>query len=341
MLVQSIRLVDLIVNRGIPLSEFAIMASLMVPRFVAFILPVSLFGATVFVYHRMIGDNELVILRSAGIGQFGLAKPAILVSVATVFITLSMTSYFMPTASQEFRERLDKNRSQWGAALLHEGKFTSIGDSVTMFVRKRNGSELFGILYHSSEDENAPYTVMAQRGSVIDTEQGPRIVVLDGNRQTFEDGKIHFLSFERSVLDIGVKSEEVGIHWPQPEERYLPNLLQPGDTPNDQKYHNNLIEEGNSRIAMIFLPVSYIGIALIFMLRAGFSRRGNTWPILGSVAVMTAILAGHLSLANLSSKNLDFLPLLYANAILPAIIGIALVFRDPVSKSRSAVPTAN
>ncbi|MDF1749975.1 MAG: LptF/LptG family permease, partial [Alphaproteobacteria bacterium] len=60
MLVQSVRLVDLIVNRGLPLPEFGYMASLMIPRFVALVMPIALFGAMLFTYNRMINDSELI-----------------------------------------------------------------------------------------------------------------------------------------------------------------------------------------------------------------------------------------------------------------------------------------
>ena len=42
-LTQSLRLVDLIVNRGLPLSMFLFMASLLLPRFLTIVLPIAVF----------------------------------------------------------------------------------------------------------------------------------------------------------------------------------------------------------------------------------------------------------------------------------------------------------
>ncbi len=335
-LVQSVRLVDLIVNRGLPLADFAYMATLMVPRFVALVMPIALFGATLFTYNRMMNDHELVVLRSAGLSSWSLAKPALLVGLGASVLCLSLTLYLMPTAAQEMRFYLQKSRSQWGAALLHEGRFTNVGDNVTMFVRERTPSgELHGILYHNAEDPEQRYTVIAERGAIVETEKGPRIVVLNGTRQSFDDGRMHLVRFDRSTIDVGADREGAENHWPQPEERYLPDLLSPSETnPNDVYYRDKLIAEGHARLVLPILPVTYAAIAVTFLLRSGFSRRGNMPVLLGAVAVMTAVLVGHLSIFNMAGRVPQMLPLLYLNALAPLAICLIVLFRARYHRRR-------
>jgi lipopolysaccharide export system permease protein len=330
MLVQSVRLVDMIVNRGLPIGEFAYMATLLVPRFLALIMPIALFGAVLFTYNRMINDSELVVMRSAGLSTAALAKPGILVSIGGAVVCVAMTLYFMPLAAQEMRFHVEKNRSQWGAALLHEGRFTTVGDSITLFVKEREGSELFGLFYHNNEDPDAPYTIMAERGAVVETDDGPRILVLRGSRQSFQDGTLHHVEFDRTSIDIGGSSGAVRATWIQPEERFLPELLWPDlDDRNDRYYRDHLVVEGHNRLASPLLPIAYSAIALAFVLRGGFSRRGNLMSIAGAVAGMSLVLVGHMSAVSIATGNPDLIPLIYANAILPMLLAVAAILRAP------------
>ena len=76
-LTQSLRFIDMVVNRGLPVTDFLWLAMLITPRFVTLILPFACAIATVYVYNRLITDRELIVLRAAGFSNFRLARPAI------------------------------------------------------------------------------------------------------------------------------------------------------------------------------------------------------------------------------------------------------------------------
>lgn len=334
MLVQSIRLVDLIVNRGLPLAEFAYMASLMIPRFVALVMPIALFGAMLFTYNRMINDSELVVMRSAGMSSASLARPGLIVGVLASIVCLGMTLFLMPFSAQEMRFHVEKNRSQWGAALLHEGRFTTVGSDITLFVKEREGSELFGILYHNQEDTALPYTIMAERGAVVETDEGPRILVVRGSRQSFQDGRLHVVEFDRTIIDIGVTPSAQNQAWAQPEERYLNDLFYPDlSDGNDSYYRDKLRAEGHNRFATALLPITYSVIALAFVLRGSYSRQGNFVSMIIAVAAMTLVLVGHMSVVSSAGKDLRLVPLIYANALVPTLIGLFVILKPKKHKA--------
>lgn len=349
LLVQSVRLVDLIVNRGVGLGQFGYMASLMIPRFVALVMPIAFFGATLFTYNRMINDSELVVLRSAGLSTWALSRPAFLVGLGATTICFALTLYLMPLAAKELRFHLEDTRSQWGAALLQEGKFTTVGENATIFVRERSpGGELQGILYNVDSEADGSFTVIAERGAVVETDKGPRIVVINGTRQSFSDGTMHLVRFDRSTIDLGTSRQATENYWDQPEERFLPRLLDPGRTDaNDVYYRDKLIAEGHGRLILPLLPLSYAAVALAFMLRAQFSRRGNLPGLLMAVGAMTAILIGHLSLLNAAGRQPELLPAMWGNALLPLMIASVALYkpkrhrrRKPPAHPSSSAPSS-
>src|SRR6059058_2144820 len=86
-LAQSLRLVDLIVNRGLSVEVFLYLAVLILPRFLDIVLPVGAFIAVLFVFNRLTSESELVVMRSAGLGSLALARP-VFVLAGIAFVAL-------------------------------------------------------------------------------------------------------------------------------------------------------------------------------------------------------------------------------------------------------------
>src|SRR5277367_6295435 len=72
-LTQSLRFVELVVNRGLSLRVFLQLTGLLIPNFVAVILPITTFVVVHFVYQRLSGDRELTVMRAAGMSPWTVA----------------------------------------------------------------------------------------------------------------------------------------------------------------------------------------------------------------------------------------------------------------------------
>jgi hypothetical protein len=74
-LTQSLRFVELVVNRGLSFFVFIHLTALLIPSFVAVILPITTYVVIQFVYQRMATDRELTVMRAAGLSPWALARP--------------------------------------------------------------------------------------------------------------------------------------------------------------------------------------------------------------------------------------------------------------------------
>src|SRR5215475_9635780 len=72
---QSLRLLDVIVNRGLSVGLALKFLMLLLPGLIALLLPVAAFISVMFVYHRLNADSEMVVMRNAGISNVQLAHP--------------------------------------------------------------------------------------------------------------------------------------------------------------------------------------------------------------------------------------------------------------------------
>src|SRR5687768_5938604 len=85
-LTQSLRFIELVLDRGLSLLVFVELTGLLLPSFFAVILPITTFVVTLFVYVRLSTVRELVVMRAAGLSQWQLARPAILLALISVGI---------------------------------------------------------------------------------------------------------------------------------------------------------------------------------------------------------------------------------------------------------------
>src|SRR5204863_9128527 len=102
-LAQSLRLVDLIVNRGLAVEVFLYLALLILPRFLDIVLPIGAFIAVLFVFNRLTSESELVVMRSAGLGPLALARPVFVLAGIAFAVLRSLSAYFLPASDREFK----------------------------------------------------------------------------------------------------------------------------------------------------------------------------------------------------------------------------------------------
>jgi lipopolysaccharide export system permease protein len=331
-LTQSLRLIEIIVNRGVDLSVFLYMTLLLLPSFLVILLPVSLFAAILFVYNRMLRDSELIVMRTCGLGQGRLSLAALLLAGIIVVLGYSVTLYTLPTGYREFKDMQFLLRNNYATAVLREGVFNDFDKGLTVYIRARETSgELLGMLIHDNRERDRPVTFMAERGALVQTDDGPRIALVNGNRQEIQrgTGELSILYFDRYNIELDRIGEKIEDRWREPRERYLNELLFPDDSPADQFNRTQLIAEGHHRLVQPLYALVFAILGLAALLCGEFNRRGQTKRILVAIGLVVTVEALELGLFNLAAKAPGVIPLMYLNALLPIIIGFYVLLRDP------------
>ena len=189
-----------------------------------------LFAAVLFTYNKMANDRELVVLSAAGVSLLGLARPAILVGVATTALCYLMTLYLIPLSYRGFKE-CSSRFGNYSDVLLREGVFNSLGDKITVYIHKRSQSGgLEEIIVHDDRDADEAVPWSVSRALVL-TPEGPKVRMVNGNRQA-RDGRPGPSRFStstniRSISAIWVRSTP---SVPGYNELFLLDLLYPTES---------------------------------------------------------------------------------------------------------------
>ena len=162
-LTRALRFIDFIVNRGLSLGDFLYITALLLPSLLMILLPVALFIAVIYTYHKLNIESELVVLKAAGLSNVQLARPVMLVAVGVMLVAFLISLYVLPTANRRFNDMLTFIRDNYASVLLQEEVFNTPVDGLTVFIRERDDTgNLQGILVHDNRAGQAPVTMMAE-----------------------------------------------------------------------------------------------------------------------------------------------------------------------------------
>ena len=314
-LARSIKLVELVINKSVPVGDILMLFSCVVPRFLEIALPMSLLLAVILGFGRLSSDSELVVLRAAGVSLRQLGLPVLAFASVTMIVGFFLSFYLRPLA--DFRlgvGMFEIAKAQAGAGLT-AGTFNELGQ-LTIYAENisDNGSRLSNVIIGDRRDPKQSRTFVAKHGQIVS----------DNKRRTLSlklfDGSIP----EGSGLDFSITYFEINnISLPHSaiiEENdskegkrqsemymgelisYISKLRKKAEKTNSHEDHKRLARYRVEFHKRIVLPFSCLAIALIALaLGVQPSRGGHTWGAAASVGVGIALIVLYYLLFALST----------------------------------------
>lgn len=332
-LTQSLKFVEMVTRQGLPVYLFVQMTSLLMPRIFNILSPIALFVAVLFVYNRLIADRELVVMQSAGISPWRNAQAAIFVGILLSIFGVYVINFTIPQAEQKFRELEWRVRNNLTQSVFREGEFTTLRNGVTVFIDKHEGDgSVSGIFVSDESKPELKVTLTAEKGRIVQTPKGPRILFINGVRQELnkKNNKFNMLSFSRYSAEFnsgaGAKRKEQTVR----EKTFLELINASKDKSLSAQDVRKFTVEGHRRILYPFFNLVLALLACTGLLICNFNRRGQTKIIAAEVICMIVVSGNDLALTNLAGRSLYFLPMLYANCLVPLLLCLyLLLFYNP------------
>jgi len=332
-LTQSLRFVEMVTNKGLPLRLFVELTSLLMPQLFVVLSPIALFTAVLFVYNRLLGDRELVIMQASGISPMRNALSVFLLGILLSLFGIYVQNWGIPQAENAFRKLEWEIKNNASHLMFRAGEFTNLKTDLTVFVTKHeNDGSVSGVLLVDETNKKQKVTLSAERGRIIYEGEHPHIILMNGSRQEIDvdSGRFSSLNFSRYSVDLGGFGKG-GLKPASVREKPLSELLSSlhNDKLSDADKRKYLVE-GNRRITTPWYNLVFALIACTGLLIGNFNRRGQTKIISISVFSMVVLLGLDLIFTNLANRSLYFLPLLYLNCLLPLLACIyLLLFYNP------------
>ncbi len=332
---QSLRFVDFIVNKGLPITTFLYLTTLLFPSLLLVVMPFALFCAVLFAYQRLTVESELVVMKAIGLSNIQLAVPGLLLGVVFTSIGYANSLYLMPKAFRDFRDLQFEIKRDRSHLLLQPGIFNAPVPNLTIYVREASeAGKLSGILVHDETVPDHPVTMIAEHGLLLQGDNGPTIVLENGSRQELDvkgrdQTSLSLLHFDSFTYDLATAEESAGRRNKKPKELFLGELFYPDKTLSPEQ-QRRLITEGHKRITWPLNALVFAMIGMTVMLTRRHDRRGPWQGMLVALLSVITIQALSVASSSLALRQPALVPLLYIFPLAPIFVcGVFLLKNRP------------
>lgn len=282
-LLQSLRFLDLVINKGLGLGTFLHLTLMLVPRLLTIILPFGIFIGACVMLRRWQEDNELTAALSLGRSPSHILRPLVAWSLVAILFGYILFLQLLPASTTAFKDLQHQIRTQNAQLLLEEGTFNQLGSNLMIYLRKRpTPTTLDQILVHDTRNPSKPVTWYAQHGEImLDAEGYPQLVLEKGLRQEVGPKQVGMLEFDRYNLDIrqSLGQQVIAPRVPGYEEYGLQQLLTEIEKAEDPRLANDMRAEFHKRLLFPLSPLPLTLIAAAWLLRPP-RRQQSPWRLL-------------------------------------------------------------
>jgi lipopolysaccharide export system permease protein len=327
-LTQSLRFIQTIVDQGLSPFVFIKLTLLLVPSFVATILPITCFIVVLFIYARLGGDRELTVMRAAGLSDTTLARPALAIAAGAMLCCYVLNLFLVPASLTAFRHYEFQIRNEIAAFLLEPGVFTPVAPEVTVYVQSRGkDGGLHGIIIEDSRDPAAAATILARSGQLMANPQGPVVLLQNGSREQIDPktGRLDVLTFKRNIISLAQAAKAGTPDMTDSAEAPLRELLHPSTTLSKPERAKWLVE-AQRRLTSPLAAIDYTLIGLIATLSGMFRRHGGVMRPIVAIVTVTLLVALSLGVNNLAARSVSLLPLIWVTELLPGLVAAGMLF---------------
>lgn len=320
-MLQIMSMMKFLLNYGVELTSFLGLTLLMVPFIVSIIVPFVTFIAIIFVYNKLISDNEITVMAATGLSPKQIARPALILAAVLTVLHFALNIWIVPRTQSLFYSTQWNLRYGLAHMKLQESAFTQLSDGLVVYVDKVSGHDLSQVMLSDMRDEDAPITIFAEKGKLVSTARGLSIVMTNGALQANGD-TLTTGTFDSFDMDLNVADKEGGDSFKVRRVSTGVLLRSVLDAPNE-KQHKMVLAELCSRFLGPLMNLILAALCATILLRSSLLRRRASFAPALAVAGMAVVMSLFMSASNMIGSVTQFL--LLTLVILLALGGVLYV----------------
>jgi lipopolysaccharide export system permease protein len=324
---RAVVLFDRLISDGHSALVVLEFTALSLPAVIAIVLPMAAFAAAVHVTNRLSGEGELTVVRATGFSPWRLARPVAVFGLLVAGMMMVLTHVLVPTSHQTLRDREQELSGSVSARLLREGTFLHPSRGVTFYIRDITAEgELRDVLLSDRRQPGRDVTYTAQRAYLVRTDEGPKMVMVEGLAQTLdtEENRLSTTNFADFTYDLSDLISAVPAKSRKSDAIPTPELLM---APEEVRAENGdslgaIALEAHMRFQapLLCFVAALIGYAALMV--GGFSRFGVTRQIVLAVFLLVLVKLVESAVTPAVMAQAALWPLVY----LPVLVGAGILW---------------
>jgi len=187
---KILKLIELIVTRGVSLSKILMLLLFISPSFLIFTIPMAVLLAILLAFGRLSGDSEITAFKASGMSLYQLFLPVSLFSIAAYLVTAFLVFYGLPWGNLGFKSTLYLIAQSKADVEIKERVFNDTFDGLVVYVDKvpTQGKKMEGILIHDEREKEKINTIFAKEGFLTNDPKSQEVILrlFDGVIHRFE-----------------------------------------------------------------------------------------------------------------------------------------------------------
>ena len=177
-------LLDLLINRDVPLKYVLLFLLYVLPFSLAFTVPWGFLTAVLLVFGRMSADNEMIALRACGVSLYRVCMPVLVVGVLLSLFTFWINAQVAPQAEQAMRDSLAAMARSNPSALFVPDEVVDQFREKKIFIGGKDGETLTDVtLVEQNEKGYIKQIIYARRGEIeVEPDSGELVLTLEETR---------------------------------------------------------------------------------------------------------------------------------------------------------------
>lgn len=191
LIIRILKLIELVVNRGVPLGQMLLLFSYVLPAFLEVTVPMALLLAILVAFGRLSSDSEIIALRAAGISLLRLFVPVVAFASAIALLTVWLSITARPWGNSHLRSGLYEIVKTRAAAGIKPKIFNDEFKDLVIYVETiQPASDLLqGVLIADSRDPSMRNTVYAETGRLVTDERRHTLTLRLQNGGIYSTGR--------------------------------------------------------------------------------------------------------------------------------------------------------
>ena len=303
-MMQIMSMMKFLINYGVKFSSFVYMTSLMIPFIISIIVPFVTFISVIFIYNKMISENEITVMMASGLSPWQIARPAISLAFVLTICHLVLNIWFVPISQAKFYSTQWNLRYGLAHLKLQEAAFTKMVDGLVVYVDKVSKQDLNQVMLSDMRDKENEMLIFAERGKLVSTVHGLSIITDNGSLQIRGKNGFTTGTFDSFDMDLNLADTDVDDSF---RVRRIPTFTLVKDVINQKnirRHHLTLVEICTRLINPLMNLILAIVCTLI-LLKTSLLRRRTSFAPAMSVVAMAGIMATYMSLSNSVSSLTD------------------------------------
>jgi lipopolysaccharide export system permease protein len=207
---KIIRLTELIIGKGVSLTEVLSLIGYILPSFLVLVIPSTVLLASLLGFGRLCADGEITALNASGVSFYKMIIPVMGFSFLCYLTTSFLMINILPRANLSFKRMLYEIARTRALVNIKEREFIDDFKGMVIYVDQVSAeNRLKGIIISDKRSLPEPYIIMAHEGRITANPDNLMVSIhLQGGsiQSLSQDNRFRQIDFEEYQLNLDLAS---------------------------------------------------------------------------------------------------------------------------------------